>query len=115
MKSIFTLIIVFAFLSVFLTGCAKDEKKSHPKSLDEKKDTDISEGNADGEFPKANGGKSKDTLPEGKIESMFKESVMKIQDIAKPQKFALITDLATFTNSCANIHQGDSVSVCIHI
>ncbi|MCD4656305.1 MAG: hypothetical protein K8S87_02060 [Planctomycetes bacterium] len=102
--SLYLLIVVFIFFIAATTGCAKSKDKSTPpESLPEESMTDetdekpeIGVDNPKAKFDAFN-------MPEESNKSMYKESVVKKQDIAKPQKFTIITGLTIFTNSCENI------------
>ena len=104
MKYIIVVIFVVMFCIAIGSGCAKPKGsniESEPESKNGSSGTTVETMNKDTENMKAK--YDANNMPEEADNNNYKESVHKVKNIAKPQKFTIITDLTSFTNSCANI------------
>ena len=100
----YLLIVVIMFFIAVGAGCAKAKDKSTlPEAISKNGEGGVIDrkSDVDSENPKAK--YDPDDLPEESNKDMYKGSVLKVQNIAKPQKFTIITDLTIFANSCTNI------------
>jgi len=102
--------ILISFLAVMFCiaigfGCAKAKDSAYPKPESQNGSTGSTEGMIDKDSKDRLTKYDANDMPEEADNNKYKESVLKVKNIAKPQKFTIITDLASFTNSCINIHK----------
>jgi len=104
MKYVITVIFSVMFCIAIGSGCAKaKDNNTTPESASKNGTSVTSNGTTEKDTDNMKAQYDASNMPEEANKNNFKESVLKVQNIAKPQKFTIITDLTVFANSCLKI------------